>query len=53
MATYYPSITDDQAALIRNAPLFFVASADPTCSRPAPKALAQSTSRPRAAYRYT
>ena len=27
MATYYPSITDDQAALIRNAPLFFVASA--------------------------
>ena len=29
MATYYPSITDDQAALIRNAPLFFVASADP------------------------
>ena len=29
MATYYPSITDDQAALIRNAPLFFLASADP------------------------
>ena len=29
MATYYPIITDDQAALIRNAPLFFVASADP------------------------
>jgi hypothetical protein len=29
MATYHPSITDEQAALIRNAPLFFVASADP------------------------
>lgn len=32
MATYYPSITDDQAALIRTAPLFFVASADPALS---------------------
>lgn len=29
MATYYPAITDEQAALIRDAPLFFVASADP------------------------
>ena len=29
MATYYPSITDEQAVLIRNAALFFVASADP------------------------
>lgn len=29
MATYHPSITDEQAALIRNAPMFFVASADP------------------------
>src|SRR4051812_35764820 len=29
MATYYPSITDEQAALIHAAPLFFVASADP------------------------
>jgi hypothetical protein len=29
MATYYPCITDEQAELIRNAPLFFVASADP------------------------
>jgi hypothetical protein len=30
MATYYPGITDEQATLIRNAPLFFVASAEPT-----------------------
>jgi hypothetical protein len=29
MATYHPSITNEQAALIRNASLFFVASADP------------------------
>jgi hypothetical protein len=29
MATYFPSITDEQAALIRAARLFFVASADP------------------------
>lgn len=29
MATYHPCITDEQAALIRNAALFFVASADP------------------------
>jgi hypothetical protein len=29
MATYHPSITDEQAELIRNALLFFVASADP------------------------
>ena len=29
MATYYPSITDAQAQLIKNAPLFFVATADP------------------------
>ncbi|HEX2825744.1 MAG TPA: pyridoxamine 5'-phosphate oxidase family protein [Burkholderiales bacterium] len=30
MATYHPSITDEQAELIRNALLFFVASADPS-----------------------
>ena len=29
MATYYTSITDEQAALIQSAPLFFVASVDP------------------------
>ena len=29
MATYHPSITDEQAALIRNAAMFFIASADP------------------------
>ncbi len=29
MATYYTFITDEQAALIENAPLFFVATADP------------------------
>src|SRR5688572_28788410 len=29
MASYHPSITDEQAALIRGAALFFVASADP------------------------
>ena len=29
MATYHPSITDEQAELIRNAVMFFVASADP------------------------
>lgn len=29
MATFYPSITEEQAALIANAPLFFVATADP------------------------
>ncbi|MCI0439819.1 MAG: pyridoxamine 5'-phosphate oxidase family protein [Chloroflexi bacterium] len=29
MATNYPRITDEQAALIKNAPVFFVASADP------------------------
>jgi hypothetical protein len=29
MATYHPCITDEQATLIRNAALFFVASADP------------------------
>jgi len=28
MATYHPSITDEQAALIRSAAMFFVASAD-------------------------
>jgi hypothetical protein len=30
MARLHPAITDEQAALIRNAPLFFVASAEPT-----------------------
>jgi hypothetical protein len=29
VASHSPAITDEQAALIRNAPLFFVASADP------------------------
>ncbi len=29
MASYYSSITDEQAELIRRAPLFFVATADP------------------------
>lgn len=29
MASYFPSITDEQAQLIKNAPLFFVATADP------------------------
>jgi len=29
MADYFKTITDDQADLIRNAPLFFIASADP------------------------
>ena len=29
MATYHSSITDEQAELIRNAAMFFVASADP------------------------
>ncbi|MCE9641748.1 MAG: hypothetical protein K8S22_16650 [Betaproteobacteria bacterium] len=33
MATYHPSITDEQAELIRNAALFFVASADPALAR--------------------
>src|ERR1700710_887123 len=33
MATYHPSITDEQAALIRSAPMFFVASADPALAR--------------------
>jgi hypothetical protein len=30
MATYYDGITAEQAALIASAPLFFIASADPT-----------------------
>ena len=29
MATFYPSITPEQAELIRDAPLFFIATADP------------------------
>lgn len=33
MATYHPSITDEQAELIRHAPVFFVASADPNLAR--------------------
>jgi hypothetical protein len=33
MATFYPSITDEQAELIRNAPVFFVATADPRLER--------------------
>jgi len=31
--SFHSSITDEQAALIRNAPLFFVATADPTLDR--------------------
>ena len=52
MATYYPSITDDQAALIRNAPLFFVASADPVLE-PGPEGIGPVNLSPRAACRYT
>src|SRR5512139_2443674 len=33
MADYYSSITDKQAALIRNAPLFFVASVAPDLAK--------------------
>jgi hypothetical protein len=33
MATYYPSITAEQVALIHNAPLFFIASVDPTLTK--------------------
>jgi hypothetical protein len=33
MATYHSSITDEQAALIGNAAMFFVASADPQLAR--------------------
>jgi hypothetical protein len=29
MASYYSSLTEEQTALIRNAPVFFVATADP------------------------
>ena len=32
MATFYPSITDEQASLIKKAPVFFVATADPVLS---------------------
>jgi hypothetical protein len=33
MATFYTSITDEQASLIQNAAVFFVASADPSLAR--------------------
>src|SRR3954470_19727045 len=33
MATFYPSITDEQAELIRSATVFFVATADPRLER--------------------
>ena len=33
MATYYASITDEQAALIRSAPIFFVASVAPDLTK--------------------
>jgi hypothetical protein len=33
MATFYPSITDEQAELIRSATVFFVATADPQLER--------------------
>jgi predicted pyridoxine 5'-phosphate oxidase superfamily flavin-nucleotide-binding protein len=33
MATYHASITDEQAALIQSAPMFFVASADPNLAK--------------------
>ena len=32
MATFYPSITDEQASLIKKATVFFVATADPALS---------------------
>ena len=33
MANYYPTITNEQVALIQSAPLFFVASVDPNLTR--------------------
>jgi hypothetical protein len=48
MATSYTSITAEQAALIREAPLFFVASAAPDLAQ-GPAGRARSTSRPREA----
>jgi hypothetical protein len=33
MANYYASITDEQAALIQSAPMFFVASVDPNLAK--------------------
>ena len=33
MATYYASLTDEQAALIHSAPMFFVASVDPNLTK--------------------
>ena len=30
MASYYTAITDEQAALIKNSPLFFIGTAAPT-----------------------
>ena len=33
MATYYASITDEQAALIRSAPMFFIASVAPDLAK--------------------
>ena len=33
MASFYPSITDEQAELIRNAAMFFVATADPALAQ--------------------
>jgi predicted pyridoxine 5'-phosphate oxidase superfamily flavin-nucleotide-binding protein len=33
MANYYTAITDEQAALIRNAPLFFIASVTPDLAK--------------------
>ena len=33
MATYHTSITDEQAALLQSAPMFFVASADPILAK--------------------
>src|SRR5512139_2375587 len=33
MATYYTSITDEQAVLIHSAPVFFVASVDPALTK--------------------
>src|SRR4029078_11501805 len=33
MATFYPSITDEQAEVIRSAAVFFVATADPQLER--------------------
>jgi len=49
MATEHAAITDEQAALIESAPLFFVASVDPSL-QDRPNGAGPVTSRPRAAF---